>query len=183
MDTLAVKQDFLSIQKSLIDMFMLKKSHVLISDDEIEQFKNLLYTKEDANPSKFAFYSKYTPESDEIKNYYNNELFKLSHIYNFTEFNDLLLSSEAYQLAGYNFPEIQNKKESEIQNINNKVYHFFNIKDSDENKRVRLENAILYYKKYGSPEHSNGYVNLLLVLSMVATGLMLIFIFSVQFMR
>ncbi len=183
MDTLAVKQDFLSIQKSLIDMFMLKKSHVLISDDEIEQFKNLLYTREDANPSKFAFYSKYTPESDEIKNYYNNELFKLSHTYNFTQFNDLLLSNEAYQLAGYNFPEIQNKKESEIQNINNKVYHFFNIKDNDKNKKDRLESAILYYKKYGNTEKGNGYVNLLLVLSMVATGLMMVLIFGIQFLR
>lgn len=114
---------------------MLKKSHVLISDDEIQQFKNLLYTKEDANPSKFALYSKYTPESDEIKNYYSNELFKLNHTYNFSEFKDSLLSNEAYQLAGYNLPEIQNKKEAEIQNINNKVFHFFNIKDNDKDKK------------------------------------------------
>ncbi len=183
MDTIAVKQDFLSIQKSLIDMFMLKKSHVLISDDEIQQFKNLLYTKEDINPSKFAFYSKYTPESDEIKNYYNNELYKLNHKYNFSEFKDSLLSNEAYQLAGYNLPEIQNKKEAEIQNINNKVFHFFNIKDNDKDKKRRLESAILYYKKYGNAEKGNGYVNLLLVLSMVATGLMIVFIFGIQYLR
>ena len=74
-------------------------------------------------------------------------------------------------------------KDSEIENINNKVYHFFRIKEADLNKRSRLENAIAYYKKYGNTITSgNGYVDLLLILGIVSTGLMFIILIGIRFM-
>lgn len=183
-DALAVKQDFLNIQKILIDMFVLKKGHVLISDDEIEQFKKLLYTKEEINPYKMMTYSKYTPDSDEIINYYNSEIYKIGHKFEFKEYSDVLLNREAYQLAGFNPAEVERMKENEIINMNNKVYYFFKIKNEEKNKKEMLENAILYFKKYGSfNNNSKGYVDLLLIFSLVATGLMLVLTFSINFMR
>ncbi len=75
-------------------------------------------------------------------------------------------------------------KEEDILNINNKVYHFFRIKDTDTNKRGRLEDAIAYYKKYGSTMTTgNGYVDLLLLLSVITTGLMVVVLIGIQFMR
>ena len=65
-----------------------------------------------------------------------------------------------------------------------KVYHFFRIKDNDLNKRGRLDEAIRYYKKYGNTITSgNGYVDLLLLMSVIATGLMLVVLVGIQFMR
>ena len=125
----ALKSSFLKIQRILVDMFILKKSHVLISDEEVEVFRNLLYFKGDANSIKLELYNLLTPDSNEIVNYLNSKLFELKHSFVLTESKDIVLSQEAYQLAGYNIVEVMNMSEQEIENVNNKVYHFFRIKD------------------------------------------------------
>lgn len=178
------KDIFLEVQKKLVDMFVLRKSHVLVSDENIDQFKELLYTKGDTNPFKFALYNKYTPNSDTILHYLSSKLFLIKHDFVLNENKEITLRADAYQLAGFNAVEVMNMKEEEIININNKVYHFFRIKDTDINKRGRLEEAIEYYKKYGNTITSgNGYVDLLLLLSIIATGLMVVVLIGIQFLR
>ena len=111
-------------------------------------------------------------------------MYEVSHNYTFNALKEVALRAEAYQLAGYNAVEVMNMKEEDILNINNKVYHFFRIKDNDTNKRGRLEEAINYYKKYGNTITSgNGYVDLLLILSVIATSLMLITLAFLKIMR
>lgn len=174
---------FINIQKKLIDMFVLRKSHVLVTDEEVNEFKSLLYTKDDINPSKFALYNLYTPNSVELINYLNSKLYEIKHEFKFTEYKDIALTSDAYQLAGFNAIEVMNMKEEEILNVNNKVYHFFRIKENDNNKRARLDDAILYYKKYGNTITSgNGFVDLMLLVSVVATILMVIVVVGTKFM-
>lgn len=178
------KELFVEIQKELIDMFALRKKHVLVSDVELEQFKSILYTKNELNPNKFALYNQYTPGSNVILDYLNSKLFEIKHDFVFTEYKDITLGADAYQLAGFNVVEVMKMKEEDILNVNNKVYHFFRIKESDTNKRGRLEDAVNYYKKYGSTiTTGNGYVDLLLLLSIIATGIMLVIIIGMQFMR
>lgn len=173
---------FINIQKKLIDMFVLRKSHVLVTDEEVNEFKSLLYTKDDINPSKFALYNLYTPNSVELINYLNSKLYEIKHEFKFTEYKDIALTSDAYQLAGFNAIEVMNMKEEEILNVNNKVYHFFRIKENDNNKRARLDDAILYYKKYGNTITSgNGFVDLMLLVSVVATILMVIVVVGTKF--
>lgn len=176
-----LKLSFIKIQRILIDMFILKKSHVLVDEEEIKEFRGMLYFKEDTNPIKSELYNLLTPDSNEIMNYLNSRLFEQKHNYVLTEYKEIALSQEAYQLAGYNVVEVMNMSDKEIENINNKVYHFFRIKDSDLNKRKRLESAISYYKKYGRAITSgNGYVDMILLASIVATGLMLFVIIAIN---
>ncbi len=179
-----MKSSFIKIQKLLIDMFILKKSHVLISDDEVQMFKSLLYFEADENLEKKNLYNRLTPNSNEILDYLNSKLFEQRHHFNLTEYKDVALSQEAYQIAGFNIVEVMNMSDKDIENVNNKVYHFFRIKDSDLNKRKRLESAIEYYKKYGNTLTSgNGYVDMLLLSGMIATGMMVITIIVINFMR
>ena len=176
-----LKLSFLNVQRILIDMFALKSSHVVVSDEEKEQFKSLLYMKEDTNASKNELYLKLTPNSHEIANYFSSKMFEQKHNFVLTEYKDVALDSEAYRLAGYNIVEIMNMSEQEILNINNKVYHFFRIKETDTNKKKRLESAILYYKKYGNAiTTGNGYVDMLLLSSIIATGLMVAVIVAMR---
>ena len=178
------KELFLKIQESLVDMFAYRKKQVVVSNEEIENFKKLLYTKENTTPSQFLLYNKYTPNEDTILHYLSSKLYEVSHNYTFNALKEVALRAEAYQLAGYNAVEVMNMKEEDILNINNKVYHFFRIKDNDTNKRGRLEEAINYYKKYGNTITSgNGYVDLLLILSVIATSLMLITLAFLKIMR
>ncbi len=174
---------FLQIQEELVDMFALRKKHVTVTSEEVEIFKSFLYTKNDFQPEKFALYSKYTPNDDTILKYLSSKLYEVEHHFTFTDYKDVLLKSDAYQLAGFNAVEVMNMKEEDIVNINNKVYHFFRIKENDTQKESRLENAINYYKKYGNTITSgSGFVDLLLILSVIATTLMLVFIFGIRFM-
>ncbi len=178
------KTSFLKIQEILIDMLVMKKKHVFISDDEIKEFQNLLYFAEDSNAKKLELYNKLTPNSKEIMNYLSSQLFSLNHNFNLREYKDIVLDKEAYQLAGYNIVEVMNMKEDEILNINNKVYHFFRIKETDKNKEKRLASAILYYKKYGNALTSgNGYVDTLLLASVVATAFLVIILIAINLAR
>lgn len=180
-NTEVLKKSFIRIQRLLVDMFILKKSHVVVSDEEINNFKSLLYFNSDTNEIKKELYNLLTPNSYEIINYLNSKLFEQKHNFVLTEYKDIALSQEAYQIAGYNIVEVMNMSDKEIENINNKVYHFFRIKDSDLNKRKRLESAINYYKKYGNAITSgNGYVDMLLLAGIVATGLMVIIIIAIR---
>lgn len=178
------KELFVSIEKTLIDFFALRKKSVVVSDEEVLAFKSMLYLRNDANSYKSELYNQYIPNSDILLHYLNNKLFEVKHNFTFTEFKDVALSAEAYQLAGFNAVEVMHLKDEEIENINNKVYHFFRIKDNDLNKRGRLDEAINYYKKYGNTITSgNGYVDLLLLMGVIATGLMLVVLVGIQFMR
>jgi hypothetical protein len=177
-DSLAFKK----VQKNLIEMFILKYKYAKTNDDEIVQFRNLLYFADDSNSTKLELYQKLTPDSNEIINYFDSRLYEEKHNFNFTEYRDIVLNQEAYQLAGYDIVEIMHMSDKEIANINNKVYHFFRIKDTDLNKNKRLESAISYYKKYGNAITSgNGYVDLLLLMGVVATGLMFAVILAMHF--
>lgn len=180
-NTSTLRNSFIKIQKILIDMFILKKSHVVISDDEIQDFQKLLYFKDDVQPIKAQFYQMVTPDSNEILYYFNSKLFGQKHNFVLTEYKEIALSQEAYQLAGYNIVEVMNMSDKEIENINNKVYHFFRIKDTDLNKRKRLESAVRYYKKYGNAITSgNGYVDMLLLSSIIATGFMIAILVAIR---
>jgi hypothetical protein len=172
---------FKQIQKLLIEMFILKEKYVKTSPEEEQKFKNFLYFEKDTNQIKLDLYQKLTPNSSEILAYYNSKTYEQKHNYNFTEYKDIILSQEAYQIAGYNIVEVMKMPDKEIININNKVYHFFRIKDTDINKKKRLESAINYYKKYGAAITSgNGYVDLLLLMGVVSTFLMLAIVIAVH---
>ncbi len=172
---------FIDIQKRLIDMFALKRKQVKVTDDEILEFSKLLYLKEDITPIKKKLYDLYTPNNDCIRNYLDYQMYNVSHKFTFTEYRDLALNKDAYQLAGFNANEILNMSDEEITNINNKVYHFFRIKENDVHKKSHLDEAVSYYKKYGNTITSgSGTVDLLLLLSIVATILLVIIVIGIS---
>lgn len=182
-DISILQSSFIRIQKILIDMFILKKAHVLVNEEEISSLRELLYKNSDTNQIKLDYYNRFASGSNEVLEYLESKLFEQKHNFVLTEYKDIALSKEAYQLAGYNIVEVMNMNEQEIMNINNKVYHFFRIKESDLNKKKRLESAIEYYKKYGNAITSgNGYVDMLLLAGIVATALMVAIIAAIQIM-
>lgn len=143
-------KSFLKIEMLLIDMFMLKKKHILMDDIDINSFKNLLYSKNDSNPDKLNLYKKYLNDSSIIDEYFNSKLFETNHNFEIKETREVLLPKDAYQIVGYNIVEITKMSDKEIENINSKIFHFFRIKEDEANKLTLLNSAIAYYKKYGN---------------------------------
>ena len=68
---------------------------------------------------------------------------------------------------------------TDLRNINNQVYQFFHIDPKDENKDTMLQKAVNYYQKYGNRITSgNGYVDLLLFLSVISTAIFITLLFA-----
>ena len=68
-----------------------------------------------------------------------------------------------------------------VDKINENVYNFFDIDEDAENKSDLLNSAIANYKKYNSKLTSgNGYVDILLVMGVVVTGIMILSIVSLM---
>ena len=175
---------FIAIERILVDMFAARCHHVLLNNDDVNNFKNFLYTKDNPSTYQKTLYDKYTPNSNMINEYLNYQVFRATHDYILTEYKDNTLQSEAYKIVGYDEATVIRMTPQQIAEVNDKVYNFFGIKSNDLNKKERLESAINYYKKYGKALTSgNGYVDMVLLASVIATILMIIIIVLIIVLR
>lgn len=79
-------------------------------------------------------------------------------------------------MLGYSYDNISNMNSPEIYDINNKVFEYFKVDQSRDDKYLRLEQAIKYYKMFPKNEKKaeNGYVEFLLLSGFIATSLLVI---------
>ena len=102
---------------------------------------------------------------DEVKNNVKVILPKEKH----------LLNAKAYEILNYSFDNVKNLESSEVDKINSQVYDYFKIRENAINKEYLLEKAIEAIERENNKVTSgNGYVDILLVLSVICTVLMLL---------
>ena len=71
--------------------------------------------------------------------------------------------------------DIKNMSSSEIDNLNSKVYDYFKIRENAINKEYLLEKAIeSKERELNKVTSGNGYVDILLVISIICTVVMLL---------
>ena len=88
-----------------------------------------------------------------------------------------LLNIEAYEILKYSMEDIKSMDADKVDSINKKVYEFFNISEDAINKSYLLDKAIYDYKNpKASLSSGNGFVDLLFILSIVATVGMIVLI-------
>ena len=86
-----------------------------------------------------------------------------------------LLNALAYEMINYNYDYVKNLDSSEIDKINSQVYDYFKIRENAINKEYLLEKEIeRIVKENNKVTRGNGYVDILLVLSVICTVLMLL---------
>lgn len=86
-----------------------------------------------------------------------------------------LLNALAYEMINYNYDYVKNLDSSEIDKINSQVYDYFKIRENAINKEYLLEKEIeRIVKENNKVTSGNGYVDILLVLSVICTVLMLL---------
>ena len=121
----------------------------------------------------------YVVDKQELTTYFNSLAFENAHSFNIAEIPKEVLIPEAYTILGYNLDQIGNMPNTDLRNINNQVYQFFHIDPKDENKDTMLQKAVNYYQKYGNRITSgNGYVDLLLFLSVISTAIFITLLFA-----
>lgn len=172
---------FLNLEKGLMDMFCYRKKNVNITEEEFQNFQNLLYLSTNQNPMMQQELQKNTNDIHTLDQYWQSKLFETSHNFQISPYKQNTLIPEAYNLLGYTLETIAQMDEQTLNQLNNQILSFFKIDPEDPAKSERLKEAVTYYKQYGASLTSgNGYVDMLLLLSMIATVMMTLFAITVK---
>ena len=122
-------------------------------------------------------------QPDILLKYYKSKQYEMSHKYDLEEIHRYTLTPDAYSLLGYNLNQIQAMNDQDLQVVNQQIFNFFKVDSTSENKEEMLEKAINYYKRYGNRLTSgNGYVDLLLFLSVIATAIFIVVLFIFNYL-
>ena len=171
------RDDFIKIQKMLIDMFAKKRVTLNVSEEESANFKNLLYTPNAKNPLIASYNFLMAKNPNEILDYCNHSFENNSKMK--IEKAKQTLSYDAYETLKISLSDIENMTAEELENVNKQVYNHFSINENAINRDYLLDKAINDLK-HPTPVYStgNGYVDILFILAIIATLIMVIFIIT-----
>lgn len=168
---------FIFIEKRLVDMFIQKFRSMKISQEEINNFRYMLYTPRAKSPLMVSYNFLMAKNPNEIQNYFETELEKNARIE--TEKVKETLNLEAYEILKYSLEDIKQMSAEELDDVNKKVYNYFDINANAINKKYLLDKAVYDYNHPRSAfSTGNGYVDILFILSLVATLAMVILIIT-----
>ena len=173
---LNIKRDnpyFITIQKQLIDMFVMKKLNFHLTNDEIKNFYNLLYTENTPNVLRLSYNYLMCSNASEIDNYFKREMKDNIKIIKPTE--KKVLNMRAYEILNYSMDNINEMDSDEIDKLNHQVYDYFKIRENAINKEYLLDEAVKAFdRKHAKVTTGNGYVDILLVMSVITTFLFVV---------
>ena len=163
---------FIDIQKRLVDMVMTKKINFHISEADLRDFYNLLYTPDNKEPLMISYnYLTAKDKINEVKKYFLEQL-KLSEPIE-EEATKNYLNNRSYEIMGYKMEDIKKLTADQLEKMNHQVYDFFKIRENAINKEYLLEKAI---EEHDNPKTElttgNGYVDILLVMGAICTLIM-----------
>ena len=168
---------FVDIQKDLIDMFIAKKLNYRITIEETKEFYNLLYTPYCPNPLQVSYNFLMAEDVLEIDRYFKKEM--KENVKEIKPREKNLLNVKAYEILNYSMSDIENMDYSQINKLNHQVYDYFKIRENAINKKYLLEKAIEAIEREKNKVTSgNGYVDILLIMSVICTIIMLVGIFA-----
>lgn len=174
---------FYKIEKYLIDMFFYKKNGTQINQEELNQIQELIYIPTNPNQIMQQELQSNLLKTDELVQYFLSKQYESTHNYNLEEIKRYTLIPEAYFLLGYNINQINNMTDQDLNAVNKQVFDFFKVDYNAENRDEMLGKAVNYYKRYGNRITSgNGYVDLLLFLSIIATTIFIVTLFVYNFL-
>ena len=176
---------FTNIQKYLVDMFVAKKKCEEVSLTEEETFLDLIYSSHTKNPYRISYNYLMSDDLGFIEKYYYSKLNEMDVtkelMLDKTISEDLNL--DALNLLGISLSNLKNMTPEEIKNSKAKTYEYFEVDAESLDRDKDLNKAVDYYKLYGKKITSgNGYVDILLLMSVIVTSLSVvaIIIFSIM---
>lgn len=171
---------FITIQKELVDMFIKKKVNFYITEVEVDEFYDLLYTPYSKNPLRVSYNFLNATDVLEIDRYFKSEM--SSNVKVVMPKEKHYLNVKAYELLNYSMDDIKNMSSGDVDRVNSLVYDYFKIRENAINKEYLLEKAIEKIERENNKVTSgNGYVDILLILSVISTVFMLSIILMLVF--
>jgi len=170
---------FIEVQKRLIDMLNIKRLNFGLTDTDRREFFDLLYTPGTSNALRLSYNFLSTDNIYEVAEYFKNEMAKEKEVPMQSEKEKDLLSFETYKLFGIGVSDLSKMDESEVEKLNSEIYKSFDISENAINKDYLLEESVKAFKMQRTPiTTGNGYVDILLVMSVIVTTIMVVVIFG-----
>ena len=175
---------FITTLKYVVDMFVLKKKNADVSLLEEEKFLELIYTTHTKNPYRISYGYLMCDDDLFIEKYYYSKLneLEMTREINLNNTISTNLNLEALNFVGVSLSNLKNMSVNDIEKAKNDAYNYFEVDATSLNREQDLQDRINYYKMYGTKKITtgNGYIDILLLMSVIATTLSItvIIIFS-----
>lgn len=178
--TNSTSEDFVLIEKMLIDMFMKKKVTLEVSDEEISAFRDLVASPSAENPLVISYNFLMANNPVEVIEYFENAL--ITNVKAEPVKEKELLNLGAYEILKYSLEDIRNMDADNLDRVNQRVYDHFNINANAINKKYLLDKAVYDFNN-PKPSYSsgNGYVDILFFMAIIATITMIIIVLTIIF--
>ena len=181
-NTRSVKREvniyFIEVQKSLIDLFILKRLNFGLTPNESKEFFNLLYTPGTNNALRLSYNFLNAENIYEIAEYYKESLKAKTKTEEVKEEKNIL-GFDIYKMFNYSVADISKMNSDEVDKLNKEIYESFDINENAINKDYLLEEKIKELKMQNNPiTTGNGYVDILLIMSVIVTTIMVVVIFG-----
>ena len=171
------ESQFIIIQKMLVDMFAKKKVTLKISNKEIENFKVLLYSPYSDNMLRVSYNFMMAKDPEEVLIYFKKQM--ATHQKKEIARPKETLNLEAYEILQYSLDDIKSMNADELDEVNKKIYNYFDINANAINKNYLLDKAVFDFKHpKTSLSTGNGYVDILFILAIIATIAMVLLILT-----
>ena len=169
---------FIEVQKCLIDLFTIKRVNFGVTDEEQKNFFELLYTPGCPNAYRISINYKYADDPYEIAEYYKQKLTIDSKKENVPE--KQLLEFDVYKQFNISVADLSKMNNDEVKNLNKQIYDSLDISENAINKDYLLKEKLeAIYRKNHPITTGNGYVDILLIMSVIVTTIMVIAVVSV----
>lgn len=167
---------FIKIQKNLIDFFNLKRLNYGISAKDSHEFFDLLYTPGTSNALRLSYNFLNAENVYEVAEYFK-EVMAIKKIEEKSKKN--LIGFDIYKLFNVSIADLSKMNETQIENLNSQIYKSLDISENAVNKKYLLKEKVKEFKVQSAPiTTGNGYVDILLIMSVIVTVVMVIVIFS-----
>lgn len=164
---------FISIQKQLVDMLIKKKLNFHLTEREVLDFYDLLYTPHTKNTLRLSYNYLTSQNISEVDEYFRRELKENVKIIKAQDKE--ILNVKAYEILNYLMDDIYKMDNDELTKINHQVYDYFQIRENAINKEYLLEQALLNLEREKNKlTTGNGYVDILLIMGVISTAILII---------
>ena len=161
----------------------LKENHISYVKDE-ETFLELIYSSHTKNIYRMSYNYLMSDDPNFIEKYYYSKLNEMDITKEFALDKTITgnLNLDALNAMGISLSNLKDMTNEEINKAQDKAYEYFEVDAESVTRDKDLNNALDYYKMYGKKITSgNGYVDILLLMSVIVTSLSVIsiIIFSI----
>lgn len=172
-----VNHYFIDVQKCLVDMFNLKRLNFGLTENDSREFFNLLYTPGTNNELRLSYNFLNAENIYEVAEYYRMALQKVKEVKEEEEKD--LLNFDVYKMFNFSISDISKMDKDDVDKLNKEIYRTLNISENAINKDYLLNEKIKEIKLQSRPiTTGNGYVDILLIMSIIVTVVMVVVIFT-----